>query len=224
MIRKALRAPLADGRGGKRLLIGGGLLTLSFGIIPLVMVLGYLVRFVEATVEDREDFPPSFEHWDLFMSGGVRAFGIAVAYLFVPLSVMLWGAFLYGIAPYNNTITVAQARPPLIAAAVLFAVAFYLLPAALLRYSVDGRFRAGFSPRLAGFWFSLAYLRSWLICMLLVIVLHLCAIVVALTAIGVLAVPAIVFYSYLVGMYALTTGTSELLEDISTNTRPGRQA
>jgi len=223
MIRKALRVPFADGRGGKRLFIGGGLLIVSFGIVPLVIVLGYLVRFVEAIVEDREDFPPSFEYWGLLMSSGVRAFGIAVAYLFVPVVALVWGTFLYLIAPYNNSVTVAQARLPLTVAAVLLPVAFYLLPAALLRYSVDGRFGAGFSSRLVRFWFSLAYLRSWLVCMVLVIVLHLCALIVALTAIGVLAVPAVFFYSYLVGMYVLTTGTRDLLEDISTNTRPGRR-
>lgn len=224
MLREALRVPLADDRGVRRLCVGGGLLAISFWIAPLVLVLGYLVRFVQTVVEDRDELPPSFEYWGLLMSSGVRAFGITVVYLFVPMAVMVWGVFLYLIAPVNDSVTVAQARPPLTAAAVLFSVAFYLLPAALLTYSIDGRFRAGFSPRLLGrFWFSWAYLRSWLLAVVLVSLLHLAAAVVVLTAIGVLAVPVIAFYSYLAGMYLLTVGTSDLLDDIDPSARLGRR-
>ncbi|QCC52309.1 DUF4013 domain-containing protein [Halapricum salinum] len=224
MIKEALRAPLAGERRWKRLAIGGGWLAVSFGIVPLWVVLGYVVQFAEAVAEDRSDVPPSFEYWGLLMSRGVRAFGISVVYLFVPAAFAIYGAFLYFIAPFNESFTTARAHEPLAIAAVLFAIAFYLLPAALLTYAIDGRTRAGFSPRqLVRFWVSWTYLRSWLLSVSLVVALHLCAIAVALTAIGVLAVPVVIFYSYLVGMYVLTTGTSSLLADIDTRTRPGRR-
>ena len=202
-------------RRWKRLAIGGGWLAVSFGIVPLWVVLGYVVQFAETVAEDRSDVPPSFEYWGVLMSRGIRAFGICVVYLFVPATFAIYGAFLYFIAPFNESFTTARAHEPLVIAAVLFAIACYLLPAALLTYAIDGRVRAGFSPRrLVRFWVSWTYLRSWLLSMSLVVALHLCAVLVALTAIGVLAFPVVIFYSYLVGMYVLTTGTNDLLDAV----------
>jgi hypothetical protein len=212
MLREALGVPLKGDRWWKKLLVGGGCLAISFGIVPLWIVLGYLIRLTDAVVEDSDEMPPSFEYWGLLMSRGVRAFGICVVYLFVPTVVLLAGVFVLLIAPVNNSVSPAQARLPLTVAAAIYPFALYALPGALSNYAVVDRFRAGFSiDHLRRLWFSWAYARSWLLAVVVVIVLHLLSIPVALTAIGVLAVPLLLFYSYVVATYVVASGTRETL-------------
>ncbi|MFW6434979.1 MAG: DUF4013 domain-containing protein [Halovenus sp.] len=208
MFKEAILVPLEGERWLGRLLIGGGLLFISFGIVPLWILFGYLVRFIEAVLEEDKEFPPSFDYWGLLMHRGGKAFAIFVVYVFVPtVLALIGGAYLF-FAPVNDSITPAQARPPLTAAAVLYPVTLYAFPAALLEFARHDRVRAGFSPRRLGrHWFSWKYAWYWLLAVVAVLTIHALAVLVALTAIGVVAIPSILFYSYLVGTYLLTTGT-----------------
>lgn len=212
MLKEALRIPLEGRKWWKQLAIGGGLLTISFGIVPLWVLLGYVERFVEQALDSDTQSSASFDYWGLLMSRGVRAFGISVIYLVVPTVFMLAGALLSAIAPVNNSVTATDARPPLTVAALLYPIALYTLPAALLNHTFDGRFRAGFSIRqLAPLWLSWSYARSWLVAMVLLVVLHLCAVFSVLTALGIPLAPVVIFYSYLVAAYVIATGVSERL-------------
>lgn len=212
MLKEALQAPLENDQGLKQLAIGGGLLTISFGIVPLWVLLGYVERFVEETLDSDTRGAPPFDYWGLLMSRGVRAFGICLIYLIVPTVCMLAGGFLLAIAPVNNSVAATDARAPLTVAAVLYPIALYTLPAALLNHTVDERFRAGFAIReLHPLWFSGSYARGWLVAMAVVVVLHLCAVFSILTAIGIPLAPILIFYSYLVAAYVITTGVSEQL-------------
>jgi hypothetical protein len=221
MLREALGVPLQGDRWWKKLLLGGGCLVISFGIVPLWVLLGYLIRFTDGLVEDSDEIPPSFEYWGLLMSRGLGAFGICVFYLFVPTVVLLVGVFVLLIAPVNNSVSPAQARLPLTVAAAIYPFALYALPAALLHYAAVDKFRAGFSVgQLRRLWFSWAYARSWLVAAILVVVLHLLSIPVALTAIGVLAVPSLLFYSYVVATYVIASETRETLRELSDDALP----
>lgn len=212
MLKEALQAPLESDQWWKRLAVGGGLLTISFGIVPLWVLLGYVERFVEGILDRDTHGAPSFDYWGLLMSRGIRAFGICLLYLIVPTVCVLAAGLLLAIAPVNNSVAAADARPPLTAAAVLYPIALYTLPAALLNHTVDERFRAGFAIReLRTLWFSRSYAWRWLVAMAVVVVLHLCAVFSVLTAIGIPLAPILIFYSYLVAAYVITTGVSEQL-------------
>src|SRR6056297_2499376 len=70
----------------KTVLIGGVLSLLSVLVVPTILVAGYLVRVVRATMHGDER-PPAFDEWGDMAVDGLKATVIAFAYALVPMIV-----------------------------------------------------------------------------------------------------------------------------------------
>ena len=154
MFEAAIRYPTTGDRAVERLLIGGVLVFLSFLIVPIVLVYGYLVRSL-AAVADGEAEPPAFDDWAGLLVDGLKAILVAAAYAVVPFALVV--SFLVPV----SVVTSASAGDDPGVMAGLGAVAFlvivvvtlavaYVVMAALSRFAVEGRLRAAFELRAVG--------------------------------------------------------------------------
>lgn len=186
---------LTDGDDGAETILVGGVLTLlSWLLIPAVFVVGYLQRVLART--NAGDPAPSFADWgDLFRTG-LRAIAVTLAYVALP--VVLTTAVLASLLIFSSeTITevesssvtdpatvadpAAAAEPGglgvlvvlggLFLALVTWLAAWYVLPAALARLAVEGRFGAAFELRkLASVVADGSYATGWLLALVVLAV------------------------------------------------------
>jgi len=69
MLEDGLSYPIRGDWIGRIIIIGGVLGFLSVLLLPAFVIVGYLVRVLEQTI-DGEDVPPEFDDWgDLLMKG-----------------------------------------------------------------------------------------------------------------------------------------------------------
>lgn len=174
VLKTALWYPWNDGKSGTTL-VGGGILTLlSPLVIPALLVLGYLLRVVEAVLDDRDD-PPAFGSWGALLVDGLKAAIVLLVYVLVPLVV---GAILLAIIASAVGVRFDGGLPTLSNAAAVgglfFVVAlllaglallvWYLAPAALVHLARTRRLGAAFAfgdvRRLAH---ASAYGSAWLL-------------------------------------------------------------
>lgn len=154
MLRSSLRFPTRGEGALQTLLVGGGLHLLAafVPLLPLVFVLGYLVRVLARTGEAdatayRTDLrPPGFVRIRRLLVDGLAAGVVLVAYLFVPLGVLyatVSGAARASVRPAGQGASVGFLLGSTAALALIAGVA-YLLPAALAAYARRRRLRAAF--------------------------------------------------------------------------------
>jgi hypothetical protein len=144
-----------------------------FWSIPAVVVLtGYLVRFIRTVVTD--DAPPQFDRLDELVLDGFRALGLWVIYMTLPLFLLVnwWtnttvdvrlltaftgvpgavvGAWYVGRDYFNSIASVSAVStlldPPFVSVLGVLCLAIYLYPAALVRIAYEGHFSAGLHLR-----------------------------------------------------------------------------
>lgn len=92
MLGEALRFPIAGDEGVKSVIIGGVMLFVSFLIIPILFVQGYLVRVLRTAVEDGDE-APTFDDWGEMLVDGVKLLVINVVYALVPLALFFFTLF-----------------------------------------------------------------------------------------------------------------------------------
>lgn len=95
-IKESLVYPFNRDDWYRTIVVGGALAFLSFLILPIFLVAGYIYRVVQSRLAG-EPSPPTFDRWtDLFVDG-LKVWAIGVVYLFVPAviaSVMIGGAVI----------------------------------------------------------------------------------------------------------------------------------
>jgi hypothetical protein len=130
----------------KTVVIGGFLTLLVVFVVPTILVAGYLVRVLRATMHGDET-PPRFDDWGSLAGDGVRAFAIALVYGLVPGVVIAVTAVLAGIAagPGPRFGLIVGAVTLVGALFVLGLLAAYVTPAAVANYAERGSVRAGFA-------------------------------------------------------------------------------
>ena len=182
-----------------RTLIGGVLGFLSVFVIPTVVVLGYLVRVLETTVEGVDE-PPAFDDWGNLLVRGVVASVIVVAYTLVPVlaylvvvSVFVGAGGIIG-GDVGALVGVAGALAALGLIPVVLVV-YYAVPAALTAYATRGSIGAAFDvsvlkPVLVRSEYLVAVLAPLVVAVLLWIITA----VLAVTIVGLLLVPFVQFY------------------------------
>lgn len=69
-------------------LIGGVLTLLSVFIIPAFIVYGYLVRAIQANLDDEPE-PPTFGDWGTLIVDGIKVVVVGFIYMLIPLAVMV---------------------------------------------------------------------------------------------------------------------------------------
>ncbi|MEF8856427.1 MAG: DUF4013 domain-containing protein [Haloplanus sp.] len=134
----------------KTVLIGGLLTLLGFFVVPTILVAGYLVRVLRATMHGDET-PPRFDDWGPLAGDGVRAFIIAVVYGLVPAVLIAGTAALataaVGPGPRSGLVVGGVTVVGGLLALVGSLLVAYVLPAALANYAEQGSVRAGFAVR-----------------------------------------------------------------------------
>jgi hypothetical protein len=132
----------------KTVVIGGFLTLLGVLVVPPILVAGYLVRVLRATMHGDET-PPRFDDWRDLADDGLRAFAIALAYGLVPAVLLATTVVFAGLAagpgPRSGLIVGGVALVGGLLALVAGLLAAYVLPAALANYAEQGSVRAGFA-------------------------------------------------------------------------------
>lgn len=173
MIEEAIQYPRSGDDALKTVLIGGVLGLLSVLIVPALLVLGYLVRVLQASFDDES--PPVFEAWGDLLVDGVKALVIGIVYFIVPM--VVFGLAAGGIA--ISAIMTGDISPGALAGAffgfllggLLALIAWYILPAALANFAREGRMSAAFRwADLRPVLFSSTYAINWVVALVLFIV------------------------------------------------------
>jgi hypothetical protein len=148
MFSDAFRYPVGGRRWFDRVAIGGGLhlLAVFVPVIPLVFVVGYLVRVLRETVVDgptafdRTRERPRFRPVGQLLRDGVVACAIALAFLSVPILVLVVTVLVTasgGVDPTSASDAIAFQVGGTVT--LLLALAFaYPVPAAVAGYAVGG--------------------------------------------------------------------------------------
>lgn len=129
-------------------LIGGVLSLLSFLVIPIFLVAGYVVRAIRSNLDDEPE-PPEFGNWGELLVVGFKATIIGFLYMLVPFVVMAVtvGGAAMGIATGGEAGAAAGIGGMLIGMFVSFVLLLvfgYLSAVALVNFAREDRFGAAF--------------------------------------------------------------------------------
>lgn len=188
--------------GYKPIGLGGVALFLSFLILPLFTLFGYIYRITEAAARGETVQPAIDDYAELTKEG----FFYFLLYLLVGIvaAIAVGGPVAAG---------VALESPAVIAffAVVVSIVVAYVAPAILVLYPVTGSYKEALSPdRIKAFAFTSEYLVAYLILIALSIafnlVLQVVTLILAITVVGIfLLIPLIAvanaYYFYAIGAY-----------------------
>ncbi|MDS0294830.1 DUF4013 domain-containing protein [Halogeometricum luteum] len=152
MISESLTYLRNDEEGWIRtVLIGGILSLLGFLVVPTILVAGYLVRVVRATMRGDEQ-PPVFDEWGDMAVDGLKAAAIALVYGLVPMvvaGVLVAGSlFTIFVGQGSNGANVLGGLgflAGLLVSVVLGLLAAYVIPAAVANFVETDRVGKAFS-------------------------------------------------------------------------------
>jgi len=210
MLEDAIRYPLNSDDRLATLVIGGALFLLSFLILPIFVVQGYLVRVLRSTVEG-DDAAPSFTDWGELFVDGLKlvavslVYGIAVSIPFVVAAVVVGLGGLTGSDAGFAAFGIVGVLLFLLATLVAILVS-YLLPAAITNFAVEGRMGAAFD---LGTIREAAFSGKYLIGVLLGVVLNgIIGTVAGPFAVVLIGFPML-FYGQVVSYYCFARGFAE---------------
>lgn len=190
MLEKALKYPLEREDKIKTLLIGGALFLLSPLILPIIVLLGYMAKTIQASAKNQK--PPSITNFKENLVNGAKLITVILLYL----GLILVLAFVGSVAEeINETLG-------LISFSVL--TVFYLgvlvsYPAILKHFSKNMDINDAFrGHEIIKSVFNLQYLKVVLMLLLVSIILTLVQLLVGITIIGILALPSLIFYELVV--------------------------
>lgn len=182
-----------------RIIIGGVLGFLSVLLLPAFVIVGYLVRVLEQTI-DGEDVPPEFDDWGDLLMKGVIGSVITIAYTVIP--VVLYAIVVAVVGGTSGAIG-GDAGAFIGVVGVLLTLAFipvlfltyYAVPAALSAYAARDEIGAAFDPDLLKpVLFSTEYLVAVLMPIVVAVITWIATAVLAVTVVGLLLVPFVQFY------------------------------
>ena len=198
MLEDGLSYPLRGDWIG-RVIIGGVLGFLSVLVLPAFVLLGYLVRVLETTVDGSDD-PPEFVDWGELLVTGVVGTVITLAYTVVPivgyvlLVVVLVGTGGAVGGDLGALVGVAGLLVTLALIPVVLVV-YYAVPAALTAYAAHGEIGAAFDlAALKPTLFSTEYLVAVFMPLVVAVGLWIATGLLAITIVGLLFVPFLQFY------------------------------
>lgn len=216
MFQEAISYPRDGDSAVKTIAIGGALLFLSFFVVPLFFMFGYVVRSLRA-VMNGETTPPVFDEWGELGMDGLKAFAIGLVYSLVPTVIAAMALFLT-VATFGPSDTVFSG----LLAGLVFTVAalgmlvislaaVYMVPAAVVAYVRTDSVAAAFSPNdLRPLVFSRTYATGWLVAFGIGLLAGVVIGVLNASVVGAVLVPFVVFYAYVAGAYAIGTAVREM--------------
>lgn len=182
-----------------RIVIGGALTLLSFLLLPILPVYGYLVRVLADTIDGAAE-PPEWTDWGDLLVTGIASIVIVIAYAIVPLFV--YGLVVFGLLGVGTAVG-GHAGGYLAGMGVLsmllllpvIAFVYYLVPAALANYAQGGSFGAAFEfGTIASIVLSVDYLVAFLLPIVVAILLWIVTFLLMITFVGIVLIPFVQFY------------------------------
>lgn len=154
MLSEALAYPRSGDDPVKTILLGGILsfALLAIFILPILVVVGYLVRILDATANGRDE-APEFENWGELLVDGVKALVVAFVYYLPPTALFIAaivplavGGELAGATPDSTILTGAGVLTILLLllSIVMWVVMAYVLFAALANFAYHDDLGAAF--------------------------------------------------------------------------------
>lgn len=158
MFGDALTFPLRGDDGLRSVVIGG---ILSFPpvavfVVPVVPVLGYFLRAAAAGVDGDSD-APAFDEWEGLFVDGILFVLVAVAYFLFPIVAL---SVVIAATGFGSAVAIETGSPEAVRSAVgvtgaagiglaalLFLVAAYVFPAAVVNFAYRDDIRAAFQFR-----------------------------------------------------------------------------
>ncbi len=146
---EALKYPILD---IKNFLMGFILGVFWFLLFPIIFIFGYMVETIRETLQQSNKLPHWFtlENWKIFLKHGFFVIIIGLVYLLPPLVLSVASSTLLG----NPLATIASGSTPTlntlgvslsILSAIMFLVAIFLLPMAIILYSASEDIRYAIS-------------------------------------------------------------------------------
>ncbi|KOX94503.1 hypothetical protein AMS69_01185 [Haloarcula rubripromontorii] len=176
-LEDTLRYPMEDDDWTTTVLIGGVLSLLSFLVVPVILVYGYLVQAVRERADGATQ-PPAFEDWGELLVDGLKAWVISIVYMLVPLVVfgVTVGGSLFAIATGTRAgagAGLAGLFGGLVISFVLSLVFGYVATAAIIHFACTGNLGAGFDfGTLRTLVLSPEYATPWLVSIALFIAVN----------------------------------------------------
>ncbi len=214
MLEEAIDYPRRGDGWLARIGIGGILYLLSFLIIPLFLIEGYLYRVLAGTVRGDEQ-PPDWGDWLGLFVDGVKMFVVQIVYALVPVVLIVAGAML--------TATGAMTADALeivgwLVVALGFIVSIlvaYLIPAALANFARTGQLGAAFDvTTVRNAAFTGSYFWAIVLALILAIILGMIGSILMIILVGIFVLfyaQVVVYYLWARGFTAGAEGTGEEL-------------
>jgi hypothetical protein len=210
-IGRAFTHLFEDERWVTKVLVGGILVLLSFLVIPGLLVGGYMIEYVRRVALGEGDRLPEWSDWGEYFAKGVLSFFIELVYslplILVGICFSLFAAAAGNQSDSNVAIRTFAAVCLGLPATVYGLFIAFVLPAARLRYAVQGDLGAAFQ---FGEVFRLisTSLGNYVVFIVAAIAASLVAFLVSLVTlplcgIGLLVIPFATFWSYAVWANAL---------------------
>lgn len=205
-----------------RMIIGGVLGFFSFLILPAIILYGYFVEVLRTTARG-EDEAPTFSDWGEMIKDGFIGIIISVAYAIIPFIIIggISTVFLSGGAALGGDGGGALAGLGFISLLLLIPLVFviyYIVPAAITAYAIEGQIGAAFSfSILKPILLSGSYFIAVLAPILVAVVIWIATSVLAVTIIGLLLVPFLQFY----GQVAIFRMFGLAYRDVAKDSAPG---
>ncbi|GGK66253.1 DUF4013 domain-containing protein [Haloarcula sebkhae] len=217
MFQEALSYPRDSDSAVKTIAIGGVLLLLSFLVVPVFFVFGYIVRTLRAVLNGEAE-PPVFDDWGDLGMDGLKVFAIGFVYSLIPAAIALVAVFasgatlgLGGNGAGSGLAVGLIALVATLAMTVLSLAIAYVLPAAIVAYVRTDSIAAAFAPaelrRLA---FSRTYATGWLVAFGISLLAGVVIGVLNAVVIGAVLVPFVTFYANVAGTYAVGTAVRDM--------------
>lgn len=217
MFQEAINYPRNSDSAIKNIAIGGLLLFFSFLFVPVLAVLGYVLRALRMVMDGQEELP-EWDNWGEMIVDGLKVFAIAFLYSLVPVIIAFVGLAASGalgaIAGDSAGIGAAVGLIAFVAFLAIFLVSLalaYVLPAAVVAFAREDRIGAAFSPdELRPLLFSRTYATGWLVAFGIGLLSGIVIGLLNAIVIGVILAPFVSFYANLAGIHAIGEAIREM--------------
>lgn len=198
----ALTYPTSRENWAKTVLIGGGLLVLSFLLVPAIVAYGYVVEAIRRSLEG-EDEPPEFDDWGDLLVDGIQAWVIGLLYLLVPLAVAavtVGGAMFTILSGGDVSASLAGLFGGLALSSLLALVFGYFGVVAIVNFAREGTFGAAFDfGTIFGVATDSRYAVAWLVSVLVFVAVGVVTgVLAAIPLVGWIASAFVAFYAQVV--------------------------
>jgi len=215
----ALAYPTEDEDWLRTVAIGGVLTFLSFLIVPLFIVYGYVVRVIRTTTAGDTE-PPVFEEWGDLVVEGLKMFVILLIYLLVPILVAAFaaGGAVATAATGGDAAVPAAAGTAALGVVVSFLLALvfgYVGVAGVVNFAREEEFGAAFQfGTLADVVTDSGYAVAWLLSAVVFVgVGVLNGVLGIIPVLGTLIGSFVLFYAWMVAGVLWADGVADALED-----------